>query len=487
MKKLILLLLIVVCATALAQTNSTISKYDIGTARNVLVRNIDDHHIVSHCTNGATHIFSTTETNFGATFSFSCNLGDLFSQHDDKYVVKDMRVHDGNCYFCGVIYYYPGEPLVDPDGHIIPTEPTSQGFIGTFKLDNLATGIGRLNLKFIPHTDSLTRMVVYNPGYYGISTLVAAIGTGWTERMRADTIPILAELTYTNSSNSWQYTVMTCRSLFPNERFQDICVTESLLHIVSSLAHLSLPHLQMSDNFMLHTAKRQGYYFQYLATPTLTTEDALHYLTALAFNGIPVCYVPSVPLRICALDNDSLCIAYTFPHNPHLGNQFSIFKINPGGHISHAEGITAWPAVIEDLAYSSTSRTLALLGKETSTHNDELVITQLDHSFLAPAIHLSWASGALQSLSSFNGTNIVLGGTSSSNRPHYITENTQTCFTSNANCLANELEDFVIRLETTPPQETPSEWKFVDARQPLVWGSALYYPSRIQLTRICTQ
>lgn len=125
---------------------------------------------------------------------------------DSGYCIKDMRVVDNTCWFCGQKWWNTGQLIYNMDGTSY-WQRNYCGFIGRFNISDVYNGSGNYEIITLDSVYTLTRMDAYNNG-------AVAVGESWKHKS------CMIEL-YANSFG----TAYHCRMNTPNldeEVFMDI-------------------------------------------------------------------------------------------------------------------------------------------------------------------------------------------------------------------------------------------------------------------------
>ncbi len=485
MKKIILALFLLPLMSICAQTTTSSNvRYDIGEAHDMIVRTIDNHRIVAHSATGThTHNFIVSELNFGSSNAFSCNLGQLFSLPDDHYVVKDMCVYDGRCYFCGVMHRPKEDRLESSIDH--------QGFIGYLDISNIAPSSSALNLRLVPQTDSLTRLVAYDPEANSIRTQIAAIGGGGDDNWEniPPNTPLLLEISETalpGQPIAWEYALMKVSSTeFPSERFHDICVTDGLMRIVAELENESMTPRGISNRHVIHTVKRAGFHHQYFFYSNLPyTDEASYFPRPTDTYSSSSVYSIGNPMMMCPISRDSCCLVYGTYYNTSGAGQYSLLKLDETNQISWAKTIhpQQYPYLL-DLDYSPSDNTLAVLGRDNSFTNGRLFLVPLTGTGWPTYIKLHWPDGKLQSLTMYDSNKLALGATSSNNRVYHLLQNLNSCFDYAPNCLETD-DDEINRATIFQSEKRNFTWAEID-NDIWIWSTSIVHPQAVPTTNTC--
>lgn len=493
MKQIILALFLLPLMSICAQTTTSSNvRYDIGEAHDMLVRTIDNHRIVAHSATGAyTHNFIVSELNFGSSNAFSCNLGQLFSLPDDHYVVKDMCVYDGNCYFCGVMHRATGSPILDEFGNIIGFPSDHQGFIGFFKIASVASGNASLCLRLIAQTDSLTRLVAYDPEANSIRTQIAAIGAGGDDNYeeippRTPLLLEISEVSYPGQPAYWEHSLMKVSpGEHPGEYFHDICVTKNLLRIVSGLECETMQWPETSKRYVIHTVKRPGFYYQYFNYFSIPyTEQASYFSQMTDRHSNSSVYFNESHMRMCPIDGDSCCLAYGSFFNTTGAGQYSLLKLDETNQIAWAKIIFnyQYPYLL-DIDYSPSDHTLALLGADSNATNGTLFLTTLAGPSSSIYNKIHWNDGKLESLTMYDHSKLALGATSSNNRVYHLLQNINSYSDQTHNCLETDENDILSAMIHQPINQD-FNWVLIQ-HQPWLWGASRATSQAISTTITC--
>lgn len=124
------------------------------------------------------------------------------------YLVRDMEILDGICWFCGEKWESTGEYLYTPGGLAYP-EVTHDGFVGRFNINDVLSGNGNCQIMLIPSTSVLTNLAVYTGGVTAIA-----------EKEYSPYPTNVVELQETASPGA--YLVRKCSSQFSKEIFMDV-------------------------------------------------------------------------------------------------------------------------------------------------------------------------------------------------------------------------------------------------------------------------
>ena len=301
----------------------------------VIVRNQNDIVLVicSKAVDGSNdHTFMVRSLATGVTQGFTCNLGTMFSQPTDNYIIKDMRIFDRTCYFCGTKVSRVGEPLYDNQGNILDPGLTYDGFVGSFYTTGIGAG-GNIEIRIIPETDSLTKLVVHrdNPGAY--KAFIMAIGS-ITYGVQSTCIVELENERYYGNWRWRERIILPTGSEIP-EILTDIILTDSYVEAVSKLCPESIDNEDCSHYiFRLHETKRDGFYYM-SASPNIPTE-VYQYDTRDYPYGY--CYCQSnEPIRLSPLKADKFCVAFGSDRYFDRRGGPTAFQMNAASTMEHAQ------------------------------------------------------------------------------------------------------------------------------------------------------
>lgn len=419
-KFLIFFLLLSLTAGLSGQTpTSVIEKAVLPGVTDELVREVDGRYLVTHSVSYGSperHYFVLHDETFPNEYVMSCDLGQLLGMGEsDRAVVKDMRVHDGRCYFCGYVRHYEGEPLYDMFGNITYSGFSYRGYVAYFDLAQMRSGGGRLWFHPVLNTDSLTRMVVYDPSGWSGDVMVAAIGSGIWEDAPA---PLLLELQ--QQGGVWTSNLLTSEGERSDERYYDIAVSDGQLRIVSGFGPEENRAADERTSFLIHWCKKDGFYSQYAQSGT--PEEA-HYFPQLPQIGGNASYrLADMPIRMCSTRYDGCCVALgTLWESRNVGSPL-LMSLDGADHMSYAEMYGYYGmAEARELVSSASTGITALLCRDLDPPVAERVVMSRMQAGTNVA-ELSWSSGSLGSLSGHGPTHLAVAGreSGSSRRLHLV-------------------------------------------------------------------
>ena len=170
--------------------------------------------ILYHDSQGATFIYGDLSAGTARKFTIPITIHPASSV---GYVIKDMKVADDTCYFCGA------RVISDQEGP--SPQADSVGIVGKFYLPAAGFGVtANYQLQIVPKTKCLNRMTVYNNNQ---SRMIAMIGVS-DSVVRCD---CLAMIKTTTPGGLWEYDLRVCTD--PDERFTDIGYNVKTLVIAS--------------------------------------------------------------------------------------------------------------------------------------------------------------------------------------------------------------------------------------------------------------
>ena len=433
----------------------------------VIVRNQNDIVLVicSKAVDGSNdHTFMVRSLATGVTQGFTCNLGTMFSQPTDNYIIKDMRIFDRKCYFCGMRERRISEPLYDVYGNILESGLRYEGFIGSFYTSSINAG-GSLEMFAIPETDSLTRMVVHGDNPSAYRTFLMAIGS-LSDNSHSPCIVELMEELY---SGRWVWTERIVRPIASDisESFTDIILTEGLLEVASKLnPDDNNPENRSHYIFRLHETKRDGFYF--MSVVPHTTTNVLQYNTRTY--GYAKCYRQSdEPVRLSPLNYDNFCVAFASDYYSNRQGGPVAFKMNSAETMIHAQyQDNDVQCHIKDIVSSSPNQETALLCYSNTQTNGIIRLSRWPN--VSGYSTIEWMGKKILSLDNIFGQSIVAGCTFSNNQIGLMQQdinalhNTISCF----NIEFNSFES----LSPIKPETEQCQWEcvlnkgFIEAAQP---------------------
>ena len=205
------LLTILACGPRVAgQSFSSVTKYNNCTGDKTLIRKnqtsytVTCYHDEHNC---SSFIVESQIRRKFATTSYS-NNGQTPLAPQTGYIVRDMELLDGVCWFCGEKWVETGQMLYTLEGLAYP-EVLHYGFIGRFNMADVIAGNGNYETMVISGTEVLTALAVYVSG-------VTAIG-GAIDHPYSSCVVELQETSFPGS-----YLVTTEVSSNSEEVFMDV-------------------------------------------------------------------------------------------------------------------------------------------------------------------------------------------------------------------------------------------------------------------------
>lgn len=104
------------------------------------------------------------------------------------YIVKDMELLDGVCWFCGEKWAETGRMLYTLEGLAYP-EVTHYGFIGRFNMADVTSGSGNFEIMIIPGTGTMTHLAVYTGGVTAIGQILDFPYTSYVVELQETSFP----------------------------------------------------------------------------------------------------------------------------------------------------------------------------------------------------------------------------------------------------------------------------------------------------------
>lgn len=296
--------LLLALAPAAVGQNSIVKQYSALVGDSVLIRT-DNTTFVTCCNttnmrscfvvdNGTTcHQFYTTQVPSGIYIT------------DSGYVVKDMQLVNGVCWFAGYKWFDTGQPVYTPGGEVYNLV-TYKAFVGKFNTANVLSGSGNYSIIEISGLHHIERLAV-------IGNNVTAIG------VKANGVRQLVELQF-QPSNS-KYNLHIENSVSSHEVFMDVVAAGNKVVLLS----------RYKDSWGFN---RSTYYFGLRygnAGNMLNTSGAIQYYDV--YNALDWRLgFPSVhPMRLASTNNgNGVVIAYIAQRNDYpnsLYGKYVMFHI----------------------------------------------------------------------------------------------------------------------------------------------------------------
>lgn len=132
---------------------------------NQLLQTVTCYHDSHNC---SSFIVSGNPSKKFATSTYTVPSGTIpYPVSNEGYIVKDMEILDGVCWFCGEKWNETGNMLYTLEGLSYP-EILHDGFVGRFNLADVLSGSGNFEIMTIPNTTELTHLAVYQGGITAI-------------------------------------------------------------------------------------------------------------------------------------------------------------------------------------------------------------------------------------------------------------------------------------------------------------------------------
>lgn len=132
---------------------------------NQLLQTVTCYHDSHNC---SSFIVSGNPSKKFATSTYIVPSGTIpYPVSNEGYIVKDMEILDGVCWFCGEKWNETGNMLYTLEGLSYP-EILHDGFVGRFNLADVLSGSGNFEIMTIPNTTELTHLAVYQGGITAI-------------------------------------------------------------------------------------------------------------------------------------------------------------------------------------------------------------------------------------------------------------------------------------------------------------------------------
>lgn len=464
---------------------SRIEHQALPSVADVLVREVDEDYLMTHSVSQGVpsiHYFVLHHTVFHSEFRMTCNLNEVFGVGCDLVVVKDMRVYDGKCYFCGYVHRYVGPPVYNEDLYLYPSSHCYNGFVAYFDIAQMRSGGGRLYYHPILEVDSLARMVVYDAG--PMSLMVAAIGSKTNGESE---IPKLVELHRNQTLDGslvWSQHVLTSSSTHPGEQYHDICVTDGYLRIVSGFGpdqYWLAQYLRVG--FMVHRCKKDGFYQQYAS---LGVDEMAHFFGLLPHHivGDPDYLYADDRIRMCGMSGDGVGLAFgTLGDRLGLGLKV-LMRLDAENQMLRSEVCGyGYYSKVEDLVYWRGLDMFGLLCKSDREPCDEIVI--VGSGIENNLARITWNGGMVRSLACLGQSKVAISALSTTRKQYLIAQDIPSAWSNPEDQCPQVYITDEFQLPTYQPEQEPIAWTSVTAA--CLWSN-LAYTSEIKLpTAICSK
>ena len=298
------------------------------------------------------HTFMYYSPSVGTKY-FTCHLGELFkgsSTYD--YIIKDMYIFEGRCYFCGYYRDLEYEPIYDPFGNPISQGGLPHGFIGYFKFFSTATismGEGEnleelddppslplitpfvdsIYLMDIPYTDSIMQVVANydydEEEYYDMFIMAVGDVSQYPPLQNAKpTFVVELKKPVGTIDSQWSLNIVQPVCAVTDEYLTDIALIKDSVVVASKLQYADGELDGDTDPshyiFRLHITQMVGFYTN-SAHPNLPAN--VYQYDLQSYGSSIGCHHIGEPIRLCPLSGYDFCVYYSYeirdPSSPSYG------------------------------------------------------------------------------------------------------------------------------------------------------------------------